>query len=102
MRGRPSYTITEEQLRFFVEHGFKTPQIADLLCVSCRTISRRLMRFGLNHRQQYSPINNQILDIAVASIQRQFPNCGHRMMQAHLRSMDLTVQRHRIRDSLVE
>lgn len=84
-----------------MEHGFTTPQIADLLGVSCRTIGRRLMRFGLNHRQQYSPVNNQILDIVVASIQRQFPNCGHRMMQAHLRSMGLTVQRHRIRDSLV-
>lgn len=99
-RGRPSYNISEEELNFLFEHGFTTAQMAELLGVSVRTVTRRLRHFGLNRRQQYSPVSDQILDIAVVGVHRQFPNCGHRMMQAYLRSMGLIIQRHRVRDSL--
>ena len=84
-----------------VEHGFTTAQISELLGVSIRTVNRRLTHFGLQQRQQYSPISDQVLDVAIVSIRRQFPHCGQRMMQGHLRSMGLVIQRHRIRDSLV-
>ena len=38
--------------------------------------------------------------MAVVSVCRQFPNCGYRMMQAHLQSMALVIQRQRVRDAL--
>lgn len=98
--GRPSYNIAEEQLEFLVEHGFTTPQIADMLGVSIRTVTRRLSTFGLQHRRAFSVIPNPILDIAVVSILRQFPNCGYRMIQAHLQSLGLVVQRYRVREAL--
>ena len=98
--GRPSYDIPEEQLQFFVEHGFTTPQISGLLGVSVRTVTRYLTAFGLQHRRSYSHISDQSLDVAIVSIQRQFPNCGYRMMQAHLRSLGLVVQRDRVCEAL--
>ena len=39
--------------------------------------------------------------MVVSSLSRQFPNCGHRMMQAHLRSLGICIQRYRVRESLI-
>ncbi|XP_042578563.1 uncharacterized protein LOC109090966 [Cyprinus carpio] len=40
--GRPRFSITEEQLRFLIEYNFSTRQMAEILCVSRRTVKRRL------------------------------------------------------------
>ncbi|KAK7162423.1 hypothetical protein R3I93_006657 [Phoxinus phoxinus] len=40
--GRPRFCITEEQLRFLLEYNFSTKQMAEILCVSRRTVKRRL------------------------------------------------------------
>ena len=101
-RGCPSYVISEEQLEVLVEHGFTTTQIAKLLGTSSCTISRRLRQFRLLHRQRFSSVSDDTLDLAVVSIQQNFPNCGYRMMQAHLQSIGLVVQWQRVRDSLVQ
>ena len=55
-RGRPSYFISEDQLRYFVDNGFSVPQISRLLTVSISTIKRRLRQYefsaskGLIHK----------------------------------------------------
>ena len=47
-RGRPSFDIKEEQLSFLLEEGFKVAIIAELFCVSTRTVERRMSTFGLS------------------------------------------------------
>ena len=47
-RGRPSFVIKQEQLAFLLEQGFKVPTIAQLFCVSTRTIERRMAAYGLS------------------------------------------------------
>jgi len=47
-RGRPSFEIKQEQLSFLLEEGFKVPTIAQLFCVSTRTIERRMAAYGLS------------------------------------------------------
>ena len=40
MVGRPSYIVSYEQLLFLIENGFSVPQIADMIGVSVRTVSK--------------------------------------------------------------
>lgn len=37
-KGRPRYEITRQQLEYFILNGFKGTDIADMLCVSLRTV----------------------------------------------------------------
>lgn len=46
--GRPSYVISKEQLSYLTEQGFKLQEIATMLDVSCRTVKRRMMSYGLS------------------------------------------------------
>lgn len=47
-RGRPSYEISEEQLHFLLQQGFKVCDISKILGVSVRTVERRMSTFGLS------------------------------------------------------
>ena len=47
-RGRPSYLISQEQLSYLLDQGFKLQEIATMLGVSCRTVKRRMMSYGLS------------------------------------------------------
>lgn len=46
-RGRPTFDIDEEQLLFLLEQGFQVCDISSILCVSVRTVERRMSSFGL-------------------------------------------------------
>ena len=41
-RGAPRVAITNQQLSFLVQCGFTAPRMSQLLCVSLRTVKRRL------------------------------------------------------------
>lgn len=47
-RGRPSYLISKEQLPYLIEQGFQLQDVATMLGVSCRTVKRRMMSYGLS------------------------------------------------------
>lgn len=50
---------------------------------------------------KYSDITDSALDEAVQKIQGQHPGVGIRMLKGHLKSQGLTLQRERIRQSLL-
>ena len=52
-QGRPSFEISEEQLQFLLEQGFKVKQISSILGVSSRTVERRMSSFGLSISGRY-------------------------------------------------
>ena len=97
--GRPAVDIPENQLRFLVEHNFKTTDIAQLFGCSCRTIVRRLKEFGIEHNV-YTAIDDSRLDAMVSDIAARLPCCGIRSMQSMLRTNGIVLQRERVRESL--
>ena len=97
--GRPKYVIDSVQLENMLMLHFKVPQIAMLFGVSVRTIRRRMNEIRLHVSDLYSPICDDELDAVVSDIIQRFPNCGYRLMEGHLRSLNIRVQQQRIRDS---
>ena len=63
--------------------------------ISRTTIWRRLQEQNIT-LTSYTDINDQDLDDGVHAIQHNFPNAGLVMIQGHLRSEGVCVQRHRI------
>ena len=100
-RGRPRLDITQPMLEYFFGHGFSASTTARLLHVSLRTLRRRMSEFGMMMRSQYSDITNEKLDMLITSIQDQYPNCGYRMMQGHLRALNHHVQQSQIREAML-
>lgn len=97
--GRPRYDIPGGTLKFLIESGFTVPQIADVLYVSVRTVRRRMSQYDLSIQATFTNISEQELDAIVASIQQEFPLCGYRQMQGHLKPQGLRVQQARVRES---
>ena len=47
-RGRPAFEVSNRQLSFLLEQGFKIQEISCILGVSKRTVERRMKAFGLS------------------------------------------------------
>ena len=72
--GRPRLNIPKEQIEFFVEYGFKATDIAKMLCVSVKTVHRRLHEFNLSIKKSYACLSDEELDSIVLEISSQFKN----------------------------
>ena len=97
--GRPAVTAEVDQLRFFVDNGFKVKDIALLLGCSKRTVERRMNTYQLSTRN-YTTICDADLDELVRGMTSVFPTCGWRLMDGRLRAQGIHVQRERVRESL--
>lgn len=99
-RGRPSYSIPKEQLELFIELAFHIPDMATMLCVSVKTVQRRLSAYGLSITNEYDNISNDTLDNHVMEVLQMFPNCGYRRMLGFLTTRSLRIQQWRVRESM--
>lgn len=70
-RGRPTFSITEAQLRFLLSCGFRLRQMAEILNVSVRTLRRRM-----RYLKQSSDKGKKIL----YKIQRKKKNSEHKWL----------------------
>ena len=93
-RGRPSIIIPEEQLQFLKKNNFKNSEIAKMLLVSPRTISRHLHYYGLEAITDN--LSDDQLDTLAADFVRNNPFSGQKSFERFLRSNSLKVQRSRI------
>ncbi|KAL9966237.1 hypothetical protein ACROYT_G024284 [Oculina patagonica] len=100
MQGRPKFSIPKEQLQFLIEQRFNIPTIANMLCVSRRTVERRLQEFGLSCREAYSTMSDERLDIVINSILADFPETGYKRMTGFLRARGIVLQQNRIREAM--
>lgn len=99
--GRPSYNISIPQLEFLRNRmRFRWTQISSMLLVSRATLWRRV-RHHESLCSHYSDISDSNLDECIRRIRITARNCGISMMQGHLRSANIYVQRHRVRESMV-
>ena len=91
--GRPKFNIPKEQ-------GFRTPAIANLLGVSCRTVERRFQEFGVSCRAVYSSISDEHLDTVINTILAEFPETGYKRMTGFLKARGFVLQQNRIRQAM--
>ena len=92
--------IDEETLLHFRTLGYKWKDIAELF-VSRWTLWRRARELGINEETGFTIIGNTDLDdIVRAFMNIQGGLVGYSMVCGHLRSMDINVQRERIRASI--
>lgn len=99
-RGRPKLAVSEDQLRFLKECNFKNTEIAKMLLVSPRTISRRIQTYGLESLCGYSNVSDDQLDTLAEDFVRNHPFSGQRSFEGYLRTLSLKIQRRRIREAL--
>ena len=99
-RGRPPFVISREQLLFLIEHGFTQCAIAKMFGCSARTVRRRITDLQLESYLHFSDIDDQLLDMTVEDIQKQYPKWGEKSFHGHFSSVGFKLQRWRIRDSL--
>lgn len=99
-RGRPRIMISEEQLLFYVENGFKVCDIAALFGCSRRTVERRMQEFGVTRENRYTTITDGDLVQKIGGILAHQPNSGEKTVDGILRSQGIFIQRARIRESM--
>ena len=87
-------------LEYFFGHGFSATSTARSLHVSLTTLCRRMAEFGMLIRTQYSSISDDDLDRMIRSLQEQYPNCGYRMMQGHLKGLNHRVQQSHVSEAM--
>ena len=99
-RGRPKININLDQVELLRSAGYTWNEIGDAFLVSRSTLWRRLKEAGTNHSSRYSEISDNDLDALVYDIRQRHPHSGQNLIQGHLRSINIHVQRHRIRSAL--
>lgn len=99
--GRPKFEIPRESLKLYLEYGFSLEQIAEMIGVCRKTVSRRIDDFNLREEvPKYTDISDDSLDSLVKSLLHDFPNCGIRRMKGLLLAQGVRVQWDRVRQTL--
>lgn len=81
--------MSREQLLFLLENNFRVGDIAQIFCVSKRTVHRRMSEYGLSVRQTYSDITDEDLQQVISDFIAHYPNAGIRTVTGHLNSQGI-------------
>ena len=98
--GRPSFDISKNQIEYLLECNFTVKEVSEMLHVSKRTVERRMSAYNLTGMNRLTEITDEHLDNAVRNIKQASPDCGSKLLAGYLRSVNIHVQRSRIRESL--
>lgn len=99
--GRPSYIITEEQLRFLQSCGFTGPMMANIFGTSLSTVERRLRKYGIQLYGRYTEITDASLDLEISSLIKGNWQPGPNAIRSRLLVKNIWVPRQRVRDSML-
>lgn len=83
-RGRPSWDISEDQLKFLLEYNFTVREIGELLGVSYSTVRRRMAESNLSARMSYSNISDEDLQKLVQNFILECPDSGIKRVLGYL------------------
>lgn len=97
--GRPKISIPEDRLKRLLELNVPLAQIARDCGVSRPVLYKFMQENGTSH-ERYTTMSDQEVPIAVAEVKRDHPNSGEVMMQGHLQSQGLMLQRHKVRRAI--
>ena len=95
--GRPSLDVDMERVEALRRIGLSLTEISKRLKISRSTLYRHLENTDL---VGYTDIRDRDLDDIIVSYKRIHPHDGERMLIGHLRSLNIHVQRWRIRESI--
>ena len=95
--GRKPIEVDKDTLVHLKSLGFSWKEISDIMGPSPKTLCRRAAEWGLT---TYSSITDLELDEKVAEIKQKFPNSGQVMINGHLMSQNVHVQRRRLRECI--
>ena len=93
------FQIPKQLLENLIGEGFTNNEISKIVCVSERTIYRRMFEYCLK-RREFSKITDEQLDTEVLTLTKEFPFSGVLMLGHLLKGRGLYVQRFRLRDSI--
>ena len=95
--GRPKVFVDRDKLEFLRSVHFTWEEISAILGVSVKTLQRRAKEWSI---RTYCTITDSMLDGIISRTLHDFPRAGEAMMRGYLLSIDVHVQRHRIRQSV--
>ena len=78
--------------------GFQKKK-SNILCVSERTVLRRMVEYGSRIRD-FSNISDDQLDSHVLALTNNYPFCGETILRELLKGRGIIIQRYRFRDSM--
>ena len=99
-RGRPRIVVNVEEVELLRSAGYTWEEIAEIMAISRATLWRRLNELNIP-LSKYSDITDRDLDVMVEGIQQANPTVGLVMLQGYLSSQGVTIQRRRLRESVM-
>ncbi|XP_034549223.1 uncharacterized protein LOC117819842 [Notolabrus celidotus] len=93
------HAISREELENVLILKTTFTEAASILGVSRPTFYKLLQDFNIP-TSKFNNISDQQLDLKVSQLKTEHPNVGEVMLMGHLRSINIVVQRRRVRESL--
>ena len=97
--GTNKFVIPKILIENLIDDGFSVKEMSNILCVSERTVQRRMVEYGLTIRN-FSNISDEQLDSNVLALTNDYPFCGETILRELLKGRRIIIQRYRFRDSM--
>jgi hypothetical protein len=97
--GRPRKIVNQDELERFLHLNIPICEIAKQLCVARSTIYNSIAQYGINY-ERFSRMSQADIEREVELIKKDHPNAGEVMVQGHLTSRGLQVQRQAVRRAI--
>ena len=97
----PSNAVEADDIKHLLDLRVPVSTVAKRLGVSRSTLYNKMKDFGIEP-PKYSNVTRADLTSRIQTIKKDHPNCGEKVVSGHLRSLDLHVQREKVREVIRE
>ena len=91
--GTNKFVIPKTLIEKLNDDGFSVKGMPNVLCVSERTVLRRMVQYGLTIRN-FSNISGDQLDFDVLALTKDYPFCSETVMRELLKGRGIIIQRY--------
>ena len=97
--GTNKFAIPKILIENLIDDGFSVKQMSNILCVSERTVLRRMVEHGLKITNFFN-ISDDQLDSDVLALTNDYPFCGETILRELWKGRGIIIQCSRLRDSM--
>ena len=97
--GTNKFVIPKILIDNLIDDGFSVKEMSNILCVSERTVLRRMVEYGSKIRD-FSNISDDQLDSHVLALTNEYTFCDEAILRELLKGRGIIIQRYRFRDSM--
>ena len=97
--GTNKFVIPKILIENLIDDGFSVKEMSNILCVSERTVLRRMVEYGSTIRS-FSNTSDDQLDSDVFALTNDYLFCGKTILRELLKGRGIIIQRYRFRDSM--